>query len=246
MPILGIISDIHSNLAALEDAFSIFQRQRVDRIYCVGDIVGYGVEPEACCVRIKVDASAVVAGNHDYAVCDRIDYLPFFNPEAILGVHYAKKVLMNQTREWLCNLPLTYEDPWLQMVHGSLCQPARFCYLRNNGLPQDDAPFQEVSLTFDRMTRQVCFVGHSHEPMIYIEDRNGSIRSLPEPEKPFFLRGRRAVINAGSASVPRNGQNRGCIVIYDPDGDAVQFINFPITPSYIPEWIAQALDWPET
>jgi predicted phosphodiesterase len=245
MPKFGILSDIHSNLKALEDALSIFKQQGVDRIYCIGDIVGYGAEPEACCARVRSAVDALVAGNHDYAVCDRIDYLAFFSPAAIIGVQYAKRVLREQTREWLGRLPLTYEDAFLQMVHGSLEQPDRFCYLRNGGVPEDDTPFQEVAFTFRRMTRPVCFVGHSHEPLMYIEERKGVIRSLPVPEDPFPLGGRRAVINAGSASTPRRREKQGCVVIYDSDANAVQFIKFPVTPSPIPEWIAQSIDWPD-
>jgi predicted phosphodiesterase len=132
------------------------------------------------------------------------------------------------------------------MVHGSLLQPARFFYLRNNSSPEGDSPFQEVSLTFERMIRPVCFVGHSHEPLIYIEEGTGVIRSIPGPQEPFLLENRRAIINAGSASMPRYREKLGCVVIYDSDQDTIQFIKFPVTASFVPEWVAQVLDWPES
>ncbi len=245
MPKFGIMSDIHSNLAALTEALSIFQQHRVDRIYCIGDIVGYGTEPEECCTLVRAAADAVVAGNHDLAVCNRIDYLPIFSPAAIVGVQYSKKFLMDSSVEWLCDLPLTYEDAWLQMAHGSLEQPDQFYYLRNSGSPDKDIIYQEVALTFDRMTRPACFVGHTHEPLMYIEECRGRIATLAPSREAFCLGGRRAVINAGSIGTPRGRDKRGCAVIYDSDRNTILFENFSVSPSSIPEWIARALDWPE-
>ena len=114
---LGVMSDIHGNLDALRQALQIFTAQKVERIYCAGDMVGYGPKPDECCQLVKDIAEAVVAGNHDHAVCDQIDYLQTFNPHAILGIQYAKQFTSEDNQHWLQQLPLTIEDQYLQMVH---------------------------------------------------------------------------------------------------------------------------------
>jgi len=242
MPRIGFMADIHANLKALGKALEIFRRKKADLIYCIGDIVGYGTEPEKCCAIIQKAAHAVVAGNHDYAICDRFDYLKKFSPSAILGIQYAKKLLTQKSLLWLYRLPLVHQDRWINMVHASLEAPDHFYYLRNTGSADGDIVYQEVYTTFKRMQKPVCFVGHSHLPLMYIEDGAGRLTTEPVPDGPIFMNEQRAVVNVGSVGAPRTADRKGCVVIYDTDLGSLQFHKFDVIPSHLPEWIVRGLE----
>jgi len=95
------------------------------------------------------------------------------------------------------------------------------------------------------MTRQVCFVGHSHKPLVYQEDDQGRIAVVPVTEGEIALQGRRVIVNAGSVGTPRTPDRLGSVVVYDTEKDTSCFTKFPVEPSFIPDWIARNLDWPD-
>ncbi len=242
---LGIMSDIHGNLGALQQALRIFAAQKVERVYCAGDMVGYGPNPDECCRLVRENADAVVAGNHDYAVCDRIDYVKTFNPQAMIGIQYAKQFTYDNNRHWLQHLPLTYKNDALQMVHCSLARPEAFYYLKNGDSRIDDEFFQGVAHTFNRLNRQVCFVGHTHHPKVYFEDKYQEITARPNYEAPIQLGGRRAIVDVGSVGLPRLKEKRASIVIYDTQSETIVYHWFEIESVSLPEEIVEAFDWPD-
>ncbi|MDD5348295.1 MAG: metallophosphoesterase family protein, partial [Candidatus Omnitrophica bacterium] len=124
----AILSDIHSNLEALEAVLAAFQAERIDAYLCAGDIVGYGANPNECIQRINTVSPVIVAGNHDWAA---VGLFPAddFNPEAQEAVAWTRDHLTVAGAALLKALPLVYEVEDLVMVHGSLDGPEAFKYL---------------------------------------------------------------------------------------------------------------------
>jgi predicted phosphodiesterase len=242
---IGIMSDIHGNLPALEKALKIFANQRAAHIYCAGDVVGYGSDPDACCRLVRSRVEVTVAGNHDHAACNLLDYRQTFGPSAMLGILYAQQVLGRKNKTWLGRLPLTYENDQLQLVHASLENPERFYYLRLDESPANADIYRRVGGCFDRMRRRVCFVGHTHVPVVYIENRKGEVSAESPAPTPIELKGRRAVVDVGSAGMLRTRADAGCVAIYDSGKDTVSYHFYRTHPVPLPDGIAEAYDWPD-
>ena len=121
---IAFLSDIHSNLQALESVLAHVDTQSIDAIYCLGDVVGYGADPIACLELIRKRCAGVVAGNHDLAVATLkdIDHLPPQGREAAL--HNSEK-LSQEDKDYLAALPLVIETGPCTLVHAAPEQPAR-------------------------------------------------------------------------------------------------------------------------
>lgn len=189
----GIFSDIHSNLEAFEAVLEAFKKEKIDKCFCAGDIVGYAANPRECVDIVKQLNCPTVCGNHDWAVAGLIDYSDF-NPYAKAAVEWTKAELGDAEKNYLKNLPLIYEDEEITMTHGSLEAPGEFEYI-----------FNEASAlrTLNLCRTKICFVGHSHSPAEYYE-------------------GAKRLVNVGSIGQPRDGDHRAAYCIYDLDKDRVE------------------------
>ena len=222
---IAIMADIHSNLYALETALEIIKKDEVDRIFICGDVVGYGKQPNECCEVVRSMGCPVVAGNHDHAVADLIEYKTSHSTSAINGIEYAKSVITPENLEWLRSLPLYHIENDMEFVHASIINPDRWCYLAL-GKPFDDSKYQDVRDIFSAMKSQVCFVGHSHIPSIFIEKRVKNIAVIDTSKHSYELAGKRAVIDVGSVGKPRTSAKRASLVIYDNEPQLVWFKRF--------------------
>lgn len=194
---LAIISDIHANLEALQAVLDHIESVPVDAVYCLGDVVGYGADPEPCVELIRARCSGVVLGNHDAAVAGDEDlaYLPKDGRTAALA---HRDALNLDHLAWLSNLPLTQRIDGCTFVHATPHEPD--CWHRMGG-------YVGAAAQFDHFDTPVCFVGHTHIPGM-MADAIGV----------FQMRsGRRYLINVGSVGQPRDGDPRSAFCIFDAE-----------------------------
>jgi len=161
---VGIVSDIHGNLEALEAVLSRCKDEGVDKIYCLGDVVGYGADPGACLDLIQDQAAFVCAGNHDWAAAGRID-VDGFNRFAVDAILWTRQQLTSPQTVALNDLQLTERHDDVLYVHASPHDPSAFHYIFGAS---------EASLAIDETDARLTFVGHSHRAFIY-EDRGGEV-----------------------------------------------------------------------
>jgi len=208
----AVFSDIHSNLEALEAVLEAFSKERIDGYLCLGDIVGYGANPNECIQRVKGLEPLLVAGNHDWACMDKTNIIDYFNDAAKTAILWTKKILDEAGREYLNSLELVKSKDNVMLVHATLENPQEFGYIQTLGAAKR-------SLELLNSTN-VCFIGHSHAPIIFLED-NGQIRySFRKHIK--IAPNVKYIINVGSVGQPRDGNPQSCYAVYDSDLGTVE------------------------
>ena len=200
---IAFISDIHGNLEALRAAFDEIEREKVDQTVCLGDIVGYGADPNGCVNLVREKANRTVLGNHDAAVIETTS-IERFNAHARAAVHWTRRRLSEENAEWLRSLPLKYHGEDFLAVHASPLRPENWIYVVDQELAED------AFLVFEE---PVCFLGHSHVPVVF---REGEAEPLDPTEEGIVLpEGGRYIVNVGSVGQPRDRDPRFSIGIYD-------------------------------
>lgn len=185
---IAVLSDIHSNVQALLQAFSIIDEGRIDEIYCLGDIVGYGGNPNECVELIRRRASKSVLGNHDLAAVDT-SHARYFTSPGKIAAAWTHDVLSQDNRKYLASLPYVVKTSQITLVHASPAMPDDWNYITS---------LEDAASQFDHFTTPLCFIGHTHVPFICGEDL-----------KTFRLKkGLRTLINVGSIGQPRDGDAR--------------------------------------
>jgi predicted phosphodiesterase len=192
---IAIISDIHSNLEALTKAMEIINKQSVDDIICLGDIVGYGANPNECIELVRKHCDAVIKGNHEGAV-ENISLTEYFTDDARAAVFWTREQLTEKNFDYLLTLPLSHKSDDLLFVHASPCNPAEWHYILDNS----DAP-----VAFRCFSELICFIGHTHTPAIFSTDRQSKRITKEE----------RSIINVGSIGQPRDRNTDLSFGIFD-------------------------------
>ena len=201
----GIISDIHGNLQALEAALA--ELKGVDAFLCMGDIVGYGADPNACVERVRALPGLVcVAGNHDLAAIGSYD-LNWFNPFARAAITWTAETLSQESKDYLGSLPRTAHADSALLVHGSL--PQEMSYITSP---------DEARMCFDAMPGDLTLIGHTH-----ITEHYTSRRGARSPEQTPLLSGGkieletdvRYIVNAGAIGQPRDGNAAASFATWD-------------------------------
>jgi predicted phosphodiesterase len=225
--VIAIISDVHSNLAALEAVLADIRARHVERILCLGDLVGYGPDPVAC-VDLARKFDVVLLGNHDEAIFHS-DKTEEFNARAELAVEWTRSELsrgpetevaarLNFLRGLEPMKETVISDVPLLLVHGSPRRP-----LREYIFPRDIHNVEKMRDIFSRFPR-ICFVGHSHVPGIYTEDLTYAHPADLEFLKIYhFEDGMKTIVNVGSVGQPRDRDPRACYVTLTDEADAVVF-----------------------
>ncbi|HIE50273.1 MAG TPA: metallophosphoesterase [Armatimonadetes bacterium] len=210
----GLISDIHANWEALEAVLEALGE--VDAYLCLGDVVGYGANPNECCERVRELGCTTIIGNHDEAALGRMD-LNWFNPYARAAVEWTMAALTPENRKFLESLPATAEVDDFLLVHGALPDP--WMYITS--------PL-EALLTFQNMEPDLCFIGHTHvAEYYYVEKNQGSF-----PSQVSLRRGgtvqvtpeRRFIVNCGGVGQPRDGNPQAAAGIYDTETREVEVL----------------------
>jgi diadenosine tetraphosphatase ApaH/serine/threonine PP2A family protein phosphatase len=211
----AVLSDIHGNLEAL-DAVLTHAASRGDAILVLGDVVGYGADPEACLERVAERAHAVVAGNHEHGTVGLLDPT-WFNDRARLALEWTRQQLGADHLAWLRTRPLVAELDDATLVHASPSQPGEWDYL----MSADDG-FE----VFGAFATRLCFVGHSHRPGAWSVGSSGRDHE-PGAREIELEAGRRYLINVGSVGQPRDGDPRAAYALWDVDGRRVTIERVP-------------------
>jgi len=217
----AIISDVHSNMAALKTVFEDIDRRGIKEVFCLGDIVGYGPEPREC-IDLIIERNVIsIMGNHDHAVF----YEPTnFNTGAERASYWTREALETEkdlekrNRRWsfLGRLPVRLQMGKILMVHGSPRRPV------NEYIFPDDIYTNTVKLSsiFERVDH-LCFVGHTHVPGVFLDDPD--FYSLEELDNVYTINEHeRAIINVGSVGQPRDQDVRTSYVVVNEE--KVEFV----------------------
>lgn len=235
----AIISDIHSNLEALQAVIKDVKKRRIKRIFCIGDIIGYGANPNECVDLCFKESKIIVAGNHDWAVLGKTD-VSAFNPIAAEAVRWTQNHISKSSMRKLDKLKISNTVEDLFLVHASPKNPENWSYLFSIEQFKSHFRFFSVSL---------CFIGHSHIPSAVFQDANSYtdiIRDNPFP----ILEQRKYIVNVGSVGQPRDLDPRAGYVIYDGNKNTIETIrleyNIPLAQQKIldaglPETLADRL-----
>ena len=207
---VALLSDIHSNLEALEAVLGAMPA--VDRILVLGDIVGYGPDPNAVIARLRSVNARGVRGNHDQAMFQP-SMLAEFNPHAAAAARWTASALTPQSRGYLGALPAHGRIGRHRLVHGSPRKPYIWEYIL------DELQALEILV---ELGRRWCFFGHTHLPRIFTEEGE-QIPDLAE----WIALPPSALINPGSVGQPRDGNPQASFAVADLDGEKVQFYRVP-------------------
>ncbi len=210
---LAVISDIHGNLEAFERVLEDMDTQAPDLVYCLGDSVGYGPEPEAVTELVRARNIPQVCGNHELAMVRSAERI-WFNPTAREALERSRKLVSRRSLKYMKTLPLFLDEWGCYFVHGFPPDSPR-TYLFERG---DD----ELPETFTFLRGRICFVGHTHE-LGLVESHAGGIRRTLLTEGVSILRvGNGYIVNVGSVGQPRDGDNRAKYVLYDTERRLLQ------------------------
>ena len=206
------VSDVHSNLEALEAVLGDAERHGgFDRIWCLGDTVGYGPDPSACLDRLRGFELTAVAGNHDYAAVGVIDAADF-NGAAFTAIRWTAEQISVEDRAFLSVLPEVVQEAPFTLVHGTLRDPVVEYLLH---------PSQAVA-TFNLLRTDFCLVGHSHFPFVCSENGGMPLFLPAQDGRAVQLDSQRCIINPGSVGQPRDRDPRASYAVYDSGSHAVE------------------------
>ena len=212
----AIISDVHANEAALRAVLTDAADEQAEKIICLGDVLGYGPEPVAALELVYRRAHVCLAGNHDDAVAGRFP-VEDFTDFAAEAVRRHRAVLTHEATDWLVHLPYTCAFEGFACAHGDFSDPENFNYVLE---AQDALP------SWEARAEQLLFVGHSHQPGIFVLGASGTPHRLDAAD--FTLEeGKRYIVNPGSVGYPRSGDCRSCYCIYDDEVRTVEFRSLP-------------------
>lgn len=203
----AIISDIHSNLEALECAYTEIKNRKVDHVICLGDVVGYGANPAECLKLVREISQEIIMGNHDRAVED-IELRVYFNDWAREAIEWTASVLSpTEKRQIRDFLPLVINrEENVTWTHGSVDEPDEFHYL----FSEDDA-----RPSFKLLETDFGFFGHTHVPSLFA-GKSHETRYLPAGSYQLS-RGERYLINPGSVGQPRDRNPKLSLALFSSD-----------------------------
>jgi len=206
-----ILSDIHANVDAFDAVLEAAQQERWDRALVLGDLVGYGAEPNGVIDRVlALNPMAVIRGNHDKAAC-RLADASDFNHVARTAALWTAETLTAENRMYLERLPQgpMSTDDTIEICHGAPFDEDHYIF---------DLP--DAGHALDSTARPVCFFGHTHLPVIYRRGSDGDTGFIPEVEHHLDVPlgdGARYLVNPGSVGQPRDGDPRAAFGIYDAE-----------------------------
>ena len=210
----AIVSDIHGNIESLERALALIGDE--DTVLCLGDIVGYGPNPNECVRMIRARAKNAVLGNHDLAALDNFG-VEYFNDAARAAITWTQGVLTEDNRTWLNGLSYELRFPEFLLVHGA---PVNyFEYILDK---------RTATKAFANTDAPLVFIGHTHIAEYWVQEPDGSIghRHMQNGGELQLEEGRRYIIDVGSVGQPRDLNPLACFVEYEPSSQIVRWIRY--------------------
>jgi diadenosine tetraphosphatase ApaH/serine/threonine PP2A family protein phosphatase len=212
---VAVISDIHANSHALEAVAAAIEQESPDEVWCLGDLVGYGPEPNACCAWVAAGTQFCLAGNHDLGVLGNLD-LDDFSPDAAAAAEWTRGTLTDEARAYLEALRSSAVREGVGLYHAS---------------PRD--PIWEYVLTWEAARDAIhdsgtplTLVGHSHVPLAIVDGR-GSIGGHAAGGTELDLIGGRWLLNPGSVGQPRDGDPDAAWLLLDLETKHASFRRVP-------------------
>lgn len=210
----AIVSDVHGNLESLEQALTAIAPD--DTLVSLGDVVGYGPNPNECVAKLRDRCGHAVLGNHDLAAIENFG-VESFNAAARAAITWTQSVLDEPSRVWLNSLPYELRFPEFLLVHGA---PVRyFDYI----LDKDTA-----AAAFERTDARIVFVGHTHIAEYWVYEPDGVIghKHMQHGGELKLEDGKRYIVDAGSVGQPRDLNPEACFVTYDPENERVEWTRY--------------------
>lgn len=206
----AIISDIHANLEALVATLEAVEKAGVDKVVCLGDIVGYGADPNECIEMVRRYCDVAILGNHDAAACG-LDDAEGFNPIAREAIMWTREALSEANVEFLRALPRRGEmGEDFVYVHGALSDPDK--YITSTFAACGEFPLMgDVGL---------CFFGHTHVAVHYVLEGSRVTEGVEGELR--LVAGRKYLVNPGSVGQPRDRDPRAAHLVYDSGGRLIE------------------------
>jgi diadenosine tetraphosphatase ApaH/serine/threonine PP2A family protein phosphatase len=209
---VAVVSDIHSNLHALDAVLAAIDLEAPDELWCLGDLVGYGPRPNECCATIAQRADVCLAGNHDLAVRGTID-LEEFGGEAAVAARWTRDVLDAASQELLDRLEPEGAAHGVALYHGSARDPIWEYVL------SDEA----AVATLELVSAPLVLVGHSHVALRVVQSADDLEGGVAQAGTELALDGTKALLNPGSVGQPRDGDPRAAYLLLDLDAHHASF-----------------------
>jgi len=222
----ALISDIHANLEALSAVLGDIRSQGIREIFCLGDIVGYGPNPNECLDEVIGRCKMTILGNHDQATLFDPEG---FNPVALAAVYWTRQQLengpggparCNKRWDFLGELHRTHSDGDYLFVHGSPREPTN-----EYVFPEDIYNQRKMDALLGRI-QKYCFQGHTHLPGVFTADYR--FVTPEECNYQYRLDEEKAMVNVGSVGQPRDGDPRACYVILEDNLVTFRRIEYPV------------------
>ena len=241
--LLAIFTDIHANRQAFAACLEAARARGAERLICLGDIVGYGADPEwsvDTVMEIVANGGLVVRGNHDNAVSTASETM---NAEAQAAIEWTRGRLSADQRRFLAELPMSVGDDDRLFVHAEASSPPRWRYVQNSA---------DAARSMIATEAQVTFCGHIHRPALYSMSATAKMTSFtPTANMPVqLLRGRQWLAVVGSVGQPRDGDPAASFVTFDTKTRELTYCRVPydveaaaqrIRDNGLPPWLAQRL-----
>jgi predicted phosphodiesterase len=204
----AFISDIHANLEALEAVFDDIESQNIDEVVCLGDIVGYGANPNECVDLVKKKCPTILLGNHDAAAVELLS-TQHFNIHAKIAIEWTEQNLRKDVKNTLSELPLRSTNDQVTLVHATPYEPNMWYYITS---------LEEAAFNFQFFDTPVCMVGHTHIPIIIVLDEQKELYVHQDVSiRMNDIPGARLLINVGSVGQPRDRNPKSCYGIFDSE-----------------------------
>ncbi|MCF0224927.1 MAG: metallophosphoesterase family protein [Fibrobacter sp.] len=209
----GICSDIHSNAVAYEAVLQSMRDNDVERKVCLGDLVGYGVDPDECVRLSRENMDICLIGNHD-SVAIKYESSLGFNPFAKQAIEWTQNHLSKESIEYMRSLPYIAEEEDICFVHASPLSPADWVYVTE---------LEDALDAFDHFSGRYCFVGHTHSPVI-VASRPMAIPKILDEYEYTIEDTERLLVNVGSVGQPRDRDPRASWCLLDTETKVVRII----------------------
>ena len=222
--IIAIISDIHSNLTALKAVVKDIKTQGAGAVFCLGDVIGYGAEPDETVNLVRsVCPETCIIGNHDYALITASGAEEWMNsPDATEALGYQKKNLSDANLEWLKNNQEVITRGTICFCHGSPMSNTQYLF--------DDHDYRKVFNALEKTPIALTLHGHTHVAALASQNEDGYIdisypkMIMSETERAYFLDDElNYIINPGSVGQPRDNDPRASYALLDLDEEQVRF-----------------------
>ena len=212
---VAVIADIHSNLAALEGCLDAIAEAEIEEVWCLGDIVGYGPEPDACTELIRERCSLCLAGNHDLAVLGALD-VEAFSETAAAAVTWTQGVIGAETLQYLRGLEPAGARDGIDLYHASPRDPIWEYVLTG----------EQADACLDAQSERICAIGHSHVALFFTrhDGARGHVRGAQASDGALLdINESRWLLNPGSVGQPRDGDPRAAWLALDTEAHTALF-----------------------